>query len=145
MTPGDDFADFVAELLGSVGPISLRRMFGGRGIYCDGLMFALIASDVVYLKTDEQSRPRFEAAGSEPFAFTGAKGRTMVTSYWRLPDDAIESPAVAAPWARLAFEAALRRANAPARSARKPAKSAPGRAASKTPRSEEHTSELQSH
>jgi DNA transformation protein len=134
MKPGDAFAEFVAELLGSVGTITLRRMFGGHGIYCDGLMFALIAAEVVYLKTDEQSRSRFEAAGSEPFRFTGARGRTMVTSYWRLPDEALDSPAMAAPWARLAFEAALRRANAPSAiqhpkrtSARKRAAAAPPR------------------
>ena len=121
MKPGDDFADFVIELLGTVGTVSSRRMFGGRGIYCDGLMFALIAGDVLYLKTDEQSRPRFESAGSEPFTFVAARGRQMVTSCWRIPDDAMDSAALAAPWARFAFESALRKANAPARPSRRKA------------------------
>lgn len=132
MKPGDDFAEFVIELLGAVGTVTSRRMFGGRGIYCDGLMFALISSDVLYLKTDEQSRPQFESAGSEPFTFVAARGRKMVTSYWRMPDEAMDSAALAAPWARAAFESALRKANAAAKPARP--KSATAKRKSASPR-----------
>jgi DNA transformation protein len=126
MTPKEEFAAYVVELLGSSGPVTARRMFGGHGIYRDGRMFALIANDILYLKCDEQTRPQFEAAGSEPFMYV-AKGRPrMATSYWRMPDEAMESPALAAPWAKLGHEAALRKAGtakkARAQPEKKPAK-----------------------
>lgn len=112
MTPKEEFVEYVVELLSSSGPVTARRMFGGHGIYRDGRMFALIAKDILFLKCDDQTRPTFEAAGSEPFMYE-AKGRPrMATSYWRMPDEAMESPALAAPWAKLAYEAALRKASA---------------------------------
>ena len=101
------FADFAVELLGATGRVAARRMFGGYGLYCDGVFFALIADDVLYLKADEANRPEFERAGSEPFVYE-AKGRRATMAYWRAPDAAMESRAAMAPWARGALAAALR-------------------------------------
>lgn len=126
MKPGDEFAQFVTELFSNLGRVSTRRMFGGRGVYCDGLMFALIHDEVVYLKADEVSRPRYEAAGCTPLVVP-MRGKLVAMSYWRAPDDAMESPALAAPWARLAFESALRRANAPGHGRKRAAIGKPGR------------------
>ena len=124
MSRKEEFVEYVLELLGSSGPVSARRMFGGHGIYRDGRMFALIANDILYLKCDDQTRPRFEAAGSEPFMYV-AKGRPrMATSYWRMPDEGMESPALAAPWAKLGFEAALRKASDTKKPRTPPAKKA---------------------
>src|SRR3954463_13929981 len=105
----NDFTEHVAELLASLKGVSMKRMFGGQGIYCDGLMFALITGKVLYFKTDEQSRPRFVEAGCEPFRYDNKRRGRVETSYWSAPDEAMESPAAALPWARLGLQAALRR------------------------------------
>jgi DNA transformation protein len=107
MTATADFADYAVELLGAAGRVASRRMFGGFGLYCDGVMFALIADDVLYLKADALNRPDLERAGSAPFTY-GANGRRAIMSYWRAPDDAMESHEAMAPWARSALAAALR-------------------------------------
>ncbi|HSD40882.1 MAG TPA: TfoX/Sxy family protein [Burkholderiales bacterium] len=107
MKTSDEFAAHAIELLSSAGRVTARRMFGGYGIYCDGTMFALIADDVLYLKVDDGNRGELERAGAAPF-FYEAKGRRTVMSYFRAPDEALESRELAAPWARSAYAAALR-------------------------------------
>ena len=107
MKSTSDFADYAVELLSTVGRVAARRMFGGYGLYCDGVMFALIADDVLYLKADDATRPAFERASSEPFVYD-ARGRRTTMAYWRAPDEAMESRELAAPWARTALAAALR-------------------------------------
>lgn len=96
-------------------------MFGGHGFYVDDLFIALAISERLYLKTDEHNRARFKTAGCEPFTYPGSDGQVMVMSYWTAPDEALESPMLMLPWARLAMEAALRARNAkPVRQAAKP-------------------------
>jgi DNA transformation protein and related proteins len=123
-----EFAAHCVELLSPLGPTRSRRMFGGHGFYVDGIFLALTFGERLYLKTDAQTRPRFEAAGCEPFVYDGA-GKQVTVSYWTAPDDAMESPMLMRPWACLAMEAALRARNAksakPARK-RKPAVQARG-------------------
>ncbi|WP_077035494.1 TfoX/Sxy family protein [Pelomonas sp. KK5] len=104
--------DWFLELLAPLGPVKSRRMFGGHGIYVDGLFCALIAYDQLYLKADAETRPRFEAAGCEPFRYEKQGGESVSISYFRPPEEAMESPALMQPWARLALAAALRAANA---------------------------------
>jgi DNA transformation protein len=113
----DEFAAYCLELLAPLGPCSARRMFGGHGIYLDGVMIGLIAYERLYLKTDEQSLLRWREAGCEPFVYDG-KGKPVTMSYWTPPQEAMESPALMQPWARLALEAAVRARSAKA--ARKP-------------------------
>lgn len=110
----DDFVRHVLELLSALGSIGARRMFGGHGIYCDGLMFALIADQALYFKCDEATRAQFEAAGCSPFVYS-SKSRKITLSYWSAPEESLESPALALPWGRLALAAALRQSAAPAR------------------------------
>ena len=108
------------ELLAPMGAIRARSMFGGHGLYCDDLFFALIAADRLYLKVDAQSQPAFSAAGCEPFVYD-MKGKAMKMSYWTVPTDAMESAALMQPWARQALAAALRaRAAKPSAAPRKP-------------------------
>ncbi|WP_235533577.1 MULTISPECIES: TfoX/Sxy family protein [unclassified Roseateles] len=90
-------------------------MFGGRGFYVDGLFMALIADGQFFLKTDDVNREHFVAAGCVPFSFSTKDGERIVMSYFRAPEEALESPPLMLPWARLAFEAALRAANAKAK------------------------------
>ena len=126
----NEFVDHCVELLGSIGACTSRRMFGGHGFYVDGLFVALIAYERLFLKTDLKSRPQFEAAGCEPFVFE-KEGEAISTSYFSAPEQAMESPALMQPWARLALEAALRaRAAKPPARPRKPKAASPAKKAS---------------
>lgn len=117
----DGFVVLCLELLEAAGPVRARRMFGGHGIYCDDLFVGLILQDRLYLKVDDATRADFAQAGCEPFVYA-AKGREVMLSFWSVPDEALDSPAVMLPWARRALAAALR-----ARAAKPPA-AAKGRA-----------------
>jgi DNA transformation protein and related proteins len=103
----DEFTQHCSELLAPLGAVRTRRMFGGQGIYVDELFMALIADEQLYLKTDAETRPRFEAAGCAPFRYL-KDGEWMSMSYFQPPEEAMESPALMLPWARLALDAALR-------------------------------------
>jgi DNA transformation protein and related proteins len=113
--------DHCLELLAPLGAVRARRMFGGHGLYVDELFVALIAFERLYLKVDATTQPAFEAAGCEPFVYDG-KGTPVTMSYWTVPAEAMESPALMQPWARQAIAAALRaraaKASAPARKPR---------------------------
>ena len=101
------FVDYVMELLGPFGTVTARRMFGGHGVYLDGLMFAIVSGDVLYLKADEMNRAEFEQAGCEIFGYA-RKGKRAVLNFYRAPEDAMESAQLMLPWARTAYAAALR-------------------------------------
>ena len=114
-----DFIAHLHDLFAALGPISTRAMFGGHGVYFDGLIIGIVIDDALYLKTDEQTLTKFEAAGCAPFVYTGQQ-QPITMSYWSLPEDAMESPQAMLPWATLAFEAALRKPRK-AKRPRKPA------------------------
>jgi DNA transformation protein len=103
----DEFIEYVMELFGPFGTVGARRMFGGYGVYLDGLMFAIVAEDTLYLKADEMNRAEFEQAGCEIFGY-GRKGKRATLNFFRAPEDAMESPELMLPWARTAYAAALR-------------------------------------
>jgi DNA transformation protein len=86
-------------------------MFGGYGIYLDGIMFALVADDTLYLKVDDESRSEFAAAALEPFRYS-KKGKTYEMSYHAAPEDALESAELLRDWARKGVAAAMRAARA---------------------------------
>jgi DNA transformation protein len=102
-----DFANYCSELLSSVGKVEGKRMFGGHGLYVDGVFVAIIAGETLYLKADEQTHSRFSQAGCTRFEYT-ARGKQHAANYWSAPPEAMDSPALMEPWARLALEAALR-------------------------------------
>ena len=101
------FVALCLELLEGAGPVRARRLFGGHGIDCAGLFFALVARDRLYLKVDARTQADFESAGCQPFDYT-ARGRTVRLSFWTVPDKALESPGAMAPWAQRGLEAARR-------------------------------------
>lgn len=107
MAPKDSFASYCAELLSDLGTARVKRMFGGHGIYVDDLFVAIVANDALYLKADDQTQAKFEAAGCHPFAYS-SKGRELTMKYWSVPPEAMDSPALMRPWGRLALQAALR-------------------------------------
>ncbi len=100
----DPFHAFVAELFAGVGPVIIRRMFGGAGVFCEGIMFALLADDVIYLKADAALRRELLAQGSAPFIWTRpSDGRQIDLGYVSLPTVALDEPDEAARWARRAL------------------------------------------
>lgn len=96
------------DLLAPLGRISCRAMFGGHGLYCDGVFFALLAEGRPYLKVDALTEADFRAAGCRPFRYEG-KGRAIEMSYWSLPESALDAAEDLLPWARLALAAATRK------------------------------------
>ena len=103
----DDFVDYVMELLGPFGTVKARRMFGGHGVYLDGLMFAIVSGDALYLKAEEMNRVEFEQAGCARFGYA-RNGKRATLNFFQAPGDAMESPELMLPWARTAYAAALR-------------------------------------
>jgi DNA transformation protein and related proteins len=101
-----DFHDFVGELFAGFGPVRIKRMFGGAGIYAGQVMFGLIDDDTIYLKTDEALKAELAAEGSAGWVYSRAPGRWEETSYWRLPEAALDDPEAAADWARKALAVA---------------------------------------
>jgi DNA transformation protein len=99
--------DYLHEVFDAFGPIRTRRMFGGWGIYHDGLMFGLYAAGRLYLKTDAHNVAQFESAGSEPFTYT-QRGKPVKLSYWSAPEVVLDEREQAVFWGLSAFEAALR-------------------------------------
>lgn len=87
-----------------MGRLQTRPMFGGHGLYADGTFFGFVLKDVLYLKADDESRPRFLDARLKPFVYNKRRSR----SYYRAPPEALESPDAALKWGRLALAAALR-------------------------------------
>ena len=90
-----------------LGTVRTRRMFGGYGLYHDGVMFGLIADDVLYLKADRDTVAHFEARGLGPFTYR-QRGREVTMSYYMAPAEVLEDPQEAVVWGRRAYEAALR-------------------------------------
>ena len=105
MAISPEFLEFLKDQLSPFGTVSVRRMFGGAGLFRDKLMFALIAEDTLYFKIDARNQPDYEAAGMAPFTYEG-KGKKMQMSYYEVPPDVLEDPADLSVWARKAFEAA---------------------------------------
>jgi DNA transformation protein len=97
--------DDIVELFSVFGPVTVRRMFGGAGIYADGTMFALVADAVIYLKSGDSNVAMFEAERLPPFTFM-RQGERMVTSYRRMPDRLYDDPDELAVWARAALAVA---------------------------------------
>jgi DNA transformation protein len=98
--------DQIVEAFAAFGPVVVRKMFGGFGIYSDGTMFALAYEGVVYLKADRDGAAAFEREGQGPFTYTAKGGKRVVMSYWGLPDRLYDDPDELAVWARVALAVA---------------------------------------
>ncbi len=106
MAVSDEFRDYVLEQLAPAGKVVPRRMFGGVGLYLDGLFFALIDDDSLYFKTNDANRPRYEKAGSRPFCpFSDRPNHVM--AYWEVPAEVLEDAEELRQWTREALAAAL--------------------------------------
>jgi DNA transformation protein len=104
------FVTYVVDLMQSIGPISAKSMFGGHGIFLDGLMFGLVADSILYLKVDKETENEFKAKGHEAFTYN-KKGKEFKMSYYQAPEEALEDADEMKFWANKAYGAALRAAS----------------------------------
>ena len=101
------FTSYVVELMQSIGPVRAKRMFGGHGIFLEGLMFGLVAESVLYLKVDKDTENEFQAKGLEAFSYI-KKGKKIKLSYYQAPEEALENEEEMKCWATKAYRTALR-------------------------------------
>ncbi|MHA1517198.1 MAG: TfoX/Sxy family protein [Alphaproteobacteria bacterium] len=106
MPPSEGFKAFIADQLAGFGPVNIRKMFGGAGIYADGVMFAILDRDTLYLKADKTSSRTFADEGMKPFKYTAKGGKPIAMSYWEVPPRLLEDPDELADWAREAHRIA---------------------------------------
>ncbi|HSF96747.1 MAG TPA: TfoX/Sxy family protein [Thermohalobaculum sp.] len=99
MALGEEFSAHLCDLFGALGPLRIRRMFGGAGLFIDDAMFGLVADEIIYMKTDDELAGHYAEAGSRPFTYSGS-GKSVEMSFWRLPDSALDDPDEALDWAR---------------------------------------------
>src|SRR6266540_5924634 len=126
MVASDSFAEFLREQLAPLGRVTLRRMFGKTGLFCDGLMFGMVTDNVLYLRVDDHNREAFKEAESSPPLNYERNGRTIDLSFWRAPERLYDEPDELVTWARIAMAAA-------GRVTAKRARTAPGRTSEPRP------------
>ena len=115
---GAEDSDRITELFSGFGPVAVRRMFSGSGVFADGLMIALVVDGVIYLKADDSLVPLFEREGQAPFSYKTRDGRRTLKSYWRMPERLYDEPDELAEWARRAMQAVRRARSKPKRKKR---------------------------
>lgn len=106
MTANSEFLAFLQDQLDRFGRVDVRRMFGGAGLFRDGVMFGIVVHDTLYLKTGDSSRAGYEAAGMAPFQYV-RKGTTVSLGYHEVPADVLEDGDALAEWAAVAHGVAL--------------------------------------
>src|SRR6185295_8156489 len=108
MVASDSFAEFVCEQLAPLGRVSMRRMFGKTGVFCDGLMLGMVRDDTLYFRVDEHNRAAFKEAQSFPPLNYEKKGCSIDLAFWRAPERLFDEPDELVAWARAALAAARR-------------------------------------
>lgn len=108
MSVDEGLVEWVAECLEPLGTVTIRKMMGGAVLYCEGIVFALVAEDDLYFKSDATNEGVFEAEGLGKFEFTGKDGKIATMRYRRAPLDVYDDPGAMREWARLGIEAGER-------------------------------------
>jgi DNA transformation protein len=98
----------IEDMFSALGPVTIKRMFGGKGVYYKGLIIAVEFRGDILLKADSMSAPTFEAAGATQWAYEGKTGKPVNMPYWSVPADAFDDSDAMARWIKLAHQAALR-------------------------------------
>ena len=108
MVASATYAEFLCEQLAPLGRVTMRRMFGKTGVFCDGVMFGMVTENTLYFRVDDQNRATFKEAQSSPPLNYAKKGRTIDLSFWRVPERLFDEPDELIAWARAALAAAHR-------------------------------------
>jgi DNA transformation protein len=101
-----EFADFIQDVFRDFGEVHCRKMFGGHGVFHDGIMFGLVADDILYLKTDKSTAFFFEERDLPQFEYQRGE-KTIKMSYYQAPEEIYDDPGEADLWARRSYKAAL--------------------------------------
>src|SRR5580692_11665603 len=117
MVASDSFAEFLREQLTPLGHLTMRRMFGKTGVFCDGVMLAMVTDNTLYFRVDDDNRAIFKEAEAFPPLNYEKQGRTLDLSFWRAPERLFDEPDELVEWARAALAAARRVAAKRARTA----------------------------
>lgn len=104
-----EYVSHIVDLLQFIGPVESKSMFGGFGLFLEGLMFGLVADNELFLKVDEDNRPDYEELGLQAFSY-GKNGKEFKMSYYQAPEEAMEDGALLGSWASSAYGAAMRAA-----------------------------------
>ena len=120
MVASDGFAEFLREELAPLGRVTMRRMFGKTGVFCDGVMFGMVTDNVLYLRVDDHNRAAFSEAEAFPPLSYEKKGETIDLSFWRAPERLFDEPEELVAWAQVALAAARRVAAKRERTAPRP-------------------------
>jgi DNA transformation protein len=108
MVASDSFAEFLHQQFAPLGRVTMRRMFGKTGVFCDGVMFAMVTEDTLYFRVDDHNRAAFKEAEALPPLNYEQQGRTIDLSFGRAPERLLDEPDEFVAWAREALEAAHR-------------------------------------
>jgi DNA transformation protein and related proteins len=108
MVASDSFAEFLREQLAPLGGVTMRRMFGKTGVFCNGVMFGMLTENMLYLRVDDHNRAAFKEAESFPPLSYEKKGCTIDLAFWRAPERLFDEPDELVTWARIALAAAHR-------------------------------------
>ncbi|MBN9486159.1 MAG: TfoX/Sxy family protein [Alphaproteobacteria bacterium] len=108
MVASDSFAEFLREQLAPLGRITLRRMFGKTGVFCDGMMLGMVTDNMLYLRVDDHNRETFREAAAYPPLNYAKGGNTIDLSFWRAPERLFDEPDELVAWAQAALAAARR-------------------------------------
>ena len=108
MVASASFAEFLHEQLAPLGRLAMRRMFGKTGVFCDGVMFGMVADNTLYFRVDDDNQTVFAEAASFPPLNYEKKGSTIDLSFWRVPERLFDEPDELVTWARAALAAAHR-------------------------------------
>ena len=108
MVASDSFAEFLREQLAPLGHVTVRRMFGKTGVFCDGLMFGMVTDNTLYFRVDDDNRADFKEAEAYPPLNYSKKGFAIDLSFWRAPERLFDEPDELVEWARIALGAANR-------------------------------------
>jgi DNA transformation protein len=120
MVASDSFAEFLREQLGPLGAVTMRRMFGKTGVFCDGVMIGMVRDNTLYFRVDDDNRAVFKEASSFPPLNYAKKGGTIDLAFWRAPERLFDEPDELVAWARAALAAARRVAAKRERTAPRP-------------------------
>ena len=108
MVASATFAEFLREQLAPLGRITVRRMFGKTGVFCDGVMFGMVTENTLYFRVDDENRATFKEAEAFPPLNYAKKGSTIDLSFWRVPERLFDEPDELVTWAQAALAAARR-------------------------------------
>ena len=104
----NSFTEFLCEQLAPLGRITMRRMFGKTGVFCDGFMLGMVRDNTLYLRVDDDNRAAFKEAEHFPPLNYAKQGEIIDLAFWRTPERLFDEPDELVAWARAALGAARR-------------------------------------